>query len=110
MEKNNLNDYAICFSGGGLRASIFTSCIIEIFQYKFNYEKINYTSTCSGSIVPIILYNYYKLNFNKYYGPNECNLENLKIINDDTYIKKFVNLNLSNDLIESIKDKSEYNI
>lgn len=110
MKENNLNVYAICFSGGGMRAAIFTSCIIEIFQNKFNYEKIKYTSTCSGSAIPIILYNYYKLNFNKYYRPDECNLENLKIINDDTYIKKFVILNLTNDLIESLKDKSDYNI
>ena len=107
MIDNIANNFSISLAGGGIRASIFASAILEILDKKYDLTKIKYISGCSGSVLSILLFYYYNFECNKYYEPGECIISNLLELDENTYCHKFLNLKSVSNFFKSLKDKED---
>ena len=105
-----LNDksYAICLCGGGLRTTISSISLIENFNKKYSLKNIKYLSGTSGSTISIILNHYDTLIINDYNEPNECTLEILDNKKKDTFVDKFSNLVVIDDVIKAKFSKNNF--
>ena len=104
------DDFGICYCGGGLRACVLTyGSISEINNI---IEKIKYISGVSGATWFIVGYIYYndQIKFDKYLSPENCFINNLSLIEKDTFGNTLCNVNLATDIIETAFDFSDIQI
>lgn len=99
-------DYGICYCGGGLRSCVLTYGSISGLKEIVDITKIKYISGVSGSTWFIVGYTYYndKLIFDKYIKPEDCTLDNIKSLNNNTFGKTLDNVNIATEMIESFFD------
>lgn len=108
----NKENYASCYCGGGLRACVLTYGSISELENLDIMKKVKYVSGVSGATWFITGYTYYndKIKFDKYIEPENCTLENLKHLDNDTFGKTLDNVNLAKEMIESFIDLSDRKI
>lgn len=105
-------DYGVCYCGGGLRACVLTYGGISALKDIVDISKIKYISGVSGATWFIVGYTYYndKLVFDKYIKPEDCTMENIKLLDNNTFGKVLDNTNIATELIESFFDFSDKKI
>lgn len=99
-------DYGISYCGGGLRSCVLTYGSISGLKNIIDMSKIKYISGVSGSTWIIVGYTYYnhKFIFDKYIEPENCTLNNIKILEKNTFGQTLDNVNLATELVESFFD------
>lgn len=73
------------------------------------FNKFKYISGSSGSNWFLVFLYYYNFEFDDYFSPNNCTLNNLDNIKDNSYINVFINTNFERRLLENLTIKELLN-